>query len=219
MANIASASFSSRLRPTGQAELLADLAVDPRHPGDLRRGRVHVDRDVAEVLHHQHIDAVLGEDAGLRRAPASRTLVEAVAAIARAARQRRQLHHADDRLRAGRDEGEQLAHQALPPLRPCFGRVEDLAEVDFLALAVVEAEEGDVLLRARCGRTDIRTAACRRTGVSDSGSPAASRSRCRRPPCAAVIAVFADDDDARAHLARGLRLLEAAVVARRRAAG
>jgi hypothetical protein len=94
------------------AEARTNLRGDPRHPCDLGRGGVRGDGQIAEILHHEGLDAVFGERAsffyGVAQYP-----IDVTASIARTSRQGAELHHADDRLCARLDEGQEFAHLSL----------------------------------------------------------------------------------------------------------
>ena len=102
--------------PDRPPEARPHLRDDPRHPGDLRRDHGLRHRQVTEVLDHEDINAVGRERVGfVQRAFEDR--FDAAARIARAARQRVELNHADDRLRSRSDHGEKFAHRRVTSLR------------------------------------------------------------------------------------------------------
>ena len=117
MAIIAPASFSSRLSSDRSLEANADFARDLRHPAHLFARRLERDRNVAEILDHQRVDAFVAEDLGLRQRGIEHP-VEPLAAIPRARRERAELDHPDDGLPTGAYRGEERIHQAATRFSP-----------------------------------------------------------------------------------------------------
>ena len=92
-----------QVQPDRNAATPSNFACHPRHPGHLHAGGLRIDRDVAEILHHQRVDAVVGQDPGFcQRGPEH--IVDRGVAVSTAAGQRIKLHHPDHGLRC-RPEG------------------------------------------------------------------------------------------------------------------